>query len=183
MLSAIRVAVAAVLAMGIVSVASAQARKPASPPPSQQQSSGFDAKKIFFGGGIGFNEISGFDKGTGYQFFGGYGFGQVAKDVYLDAEVGYMDTGKMEREVCLPFFGCSKVDAKAKGLWANAVGRLMVAPNIELLGRAGLDFGDDDGFMFGIGAGYHINRNMKVRFEIVERDTVSSMQFNFVYTP
>jgi opacity protein-like surface antigen len=179
MLNAIRVAVAAVLAMGIVSVASAQARKP----PQSSQQSGFDTKKLFFGGGIGFNEVSGSDKGTGYQFFGGYGFGEVGKDIYVDAEVGYMDTGKMETEVCVPFFGCAKADAKAKGLWANGVARFMVAPNIELIGRAGLDFGDDDGFMFGIGAGYHVNRNMKVRFEIVERENVSSMQFNFVYTP
>src|SRR3970040_1856250 len=166
-----RLVAAAILAMGVSSVASAQ---------------GFDPKKVFFGAGIGFNEVSGSDKGTGYQFFGGYGFGEIAKNVYLDAEVGYMDTGKMEKETCVTFFGtssCVKADAKAKGLWANGVGRLMVAPNIELIGRAGLDFGDDDGFMFGIGAGYHVNRNMKLRFEIVERENVSSMQFNFVYTP
>jgi hypothetical protein len=168
MLKTIRCLIAGLIAMGLSSVAAAQ---------------GLDTKKLFFGAGLSQNEISGFDTGTGYQFFGGYGFGEVSPKLFVDAEVGYMDTGKMEHEVCLPFVGCVKAEAKAKGLWANGVGRFMVAPNVELIGRAGLDFGDDDGFMFGIGVGYLMSKNAKLRLEYVERDTVSSLQFNFVYQP
>jgi len=172
MLKSIRTVVIAVIAMGLSSVASAQ---------------GLDTKKLFFGAGLSSNDVSGSDNGTGYQFFGGYGFGEVSPKVFVDVEVGYMDTGKMKYEVCqnVPFVGnvCSSADAKAKGLWATGVGRLMVAPDIELIGRAGLDFGDDDGFMFGVGAGYLMNKNAKLRLEFVERDEVSSLQFNFVYQP
>lgn len=168
MLRSIRILVTGLIAMGLSSAAMAQ---------------GFDTKKLFFGAGLSSNDVSGFDNGTGYQVFGGYGFGEVSPKIFVDAEVGYMDTGKMKREVCAPIVGCVTSDAKAKGLWANGVGRFMVAPNVELLGRAGLDFGDDDGFMFGVGAGYLLSKNAKLRLEYVERDDVSSLQFNFVYQP
>jgi len=71
----------------------------------------------------------------------------------------------------------------AKGLWANGVGRLMVTPSVELIGRLGLDFGDDDGLMAGIGAGVLLSKNFKLRLEFVQRDDVNSVQFNFVYQP
>ncbi len=140
---------------------------------------GFDQKNLFFGGGLSQNDVSGSDNGTGFQFFGGYQFGDVANNVKLDAEVGYMTTGNMC--VNVPILGC--VDAKAKGLWATGVVRFALNPQFELVGRAGLDFGDDDGFMFGVGLGYHLNKQSTLRFEIVERDNVSSLQFNFVYRP
>jgi hypothetical protein len=59
----------------------------------------------------------------------------------------------------------------------------MVAPKVELLGRAGYDFGDDDGFLFGIGGGYIVNKNLKLRLEYVWRDNVDSLQFNVVFYP
>jgi opacity protein-like surface antigen len=135
---------------------------------------GFDASKLFFGGGLSSNDVSGSDNATGYQIFGGYGFGEVTRNVFIDAEVGYMDTGSMTR-------GGSSV--KAKGLWANGVGRLLVTPNIELLGRLGLDFGDDDGLMAGIGVGFLVTKTLKLRLEYVQRDDVNSVQFNFVFQP
>lgn len=139
---------------------------------------GFDSSKVFFGGGLSQNDVSGSDEGTGFQFFGGYEFGEVAKNVKLDVEVGYMTTGDMD--VCA--FGFC-VSAEAKGLWSTAVGRFALNPEWELVGRAGMDFGDDDGFMFGAGVGYQFNKTSAVRFELVERDAVSSLQVNFVYRP
>jgi hypothetical protein len=59
----------------------------------------------------------------------------------------------------------------------------MVAPNVELLGRTGYDFGDDDGFLFGVGAGYIVNKNLKLRLEFVARDNVDSLQFNVLFYP
>jgi hypothetical protein len=149
--------------MGFSSVASAQR---------------FDTKNLFFGGGLSQNKISGFDSAMGFQFFGGYSFGQVAPQLQVDAELGYMQTGKMD--LCVGPFCAS---AEAKGLWANGVARYRVAPQIDLIGRAGLDFGDDDGFMIGFGAGYLLNRNTQLRLEYVTRDNVDSLQFNFVYQP
>jgi len=168
MLKTIRLLVAGLIAMGLSSVAAAQ---------------GLDTKKLFFGAGLSSNSMSGFDNAIGYQFFGGYGFGEVSPKLFVDAEIGYMDSGKMKRDVCFGFFGCTTAEAQAKGLWANGVGRFMVSPNVELIGRAGLDFGDDDGFMFGIGAGLLLDKKSKLRLEYVERDNVNSLQLNFVYQP
>ena len=133
---------------------------------------GLDTSKLFFGGGLSSNEVSGSDSAVGYQIFGGYGFGEVTSKVFIDAEVGYMDTGNMTR-------GGGNV--KASGLWANGVGRLMVAPSVELIGRLGMDFGDDDGLMVGVGAGFLLSKNFKLRLEYVQRENVDSVQFNFVY--
>ena len=159
MLKTIRVAVIWLIGMALSTVAVAQ---------------GLDTSKLFFGAGLSSNDVSGSDSATGYQIFGGYGFGEVTPKVFIDAEVGYMDTGKMTK-------GGSNVDAK--GIWANGVGRLMVTPSVELIGRLGLDFGDDDGLMAGIGAVVLLSKNFKLRLEFVQRDDVNSVQFNFVYLP
>lgn len=159
MLNAIRAVVIGLIGMALSSVAVAQA---------------VDTNRLFFGAGLSSNEVSGSDSAVGWQVFGGYGFGQVASNLYFDAEVGYMDTGDMERP---------GGDVKANGLWAAGVGRFLVTPNIELLGRLGLDFGDDDGLLGGIGAGLILTKNIKLRLEYVQRDKVDSWQFNFVYQP
>ncbi len=164
MLKVIRVLLIGLAGMAISAVADAQA-----------QSRGFDAGKLFFGAGLSSNDTSGSDDATGWQLFGGYGFGEVTRNVFIDAEVGYMDTGNMSRP--------GRSDAKANGLWATGVGRLLVTPGIEVLGRLGLDFGDDDGLMAGIGVGFIVARNIKLRLEFVQRDNVDSLQFNFVYQP
>ena len=159
MLKTIRGAAIGLIGMALSSVALAQ---------------GFDTSKLFFGAGLSSNDVSGSDSATGYQIFGGYGFGEVTPKVFIDAEIGYMDTGNMSRR---------GGDVKAKGLWASGVGRLMVAQNVELIGRLGLDFGDDDGLLAGIGAGLLLGKNFKLRLEYVQRDNVNSVQFNFVFQP
>lgn len=144
---------------------------------------GIDTGRLFFGAGISQNDDSGAsDEGTGFQIFGGYEFGQVAQNVALDLEVGYMDSGDIK--YCVRAFGIRDCDeGNATGLWATAVGRLQLNPQFELLARAGLDFGDDDGLMLGVGAGFNVNKQTQLRFELVERDNISSLQLNFVYRP
>ena len=151
--------------------------------PALAQQGGFDPQRLYFGGGGSFNEVSGSDEGVGLQIFGGYQFGEVAPNIHIDAEVGYMQTGDMEVCATVPAFGRICEDTEAKGLWATGVGRLIINPKFELLARAGLDFGDDDGFMFGIGGGYNVTQQLKLRAEYVERDEVSSVQFNVVFKP
>ncbi|HKX39446.1 MAG TPA: outer membrane beta-barrel protein [Burkholderiales bacterium] len=148
-----------------------------------KSSGGFDTSKLHFGAGLSMNEVSGSDTGTGWQIFGGYRFGEFAPKWQADVEVGYMETGDMEVEVCVPPFGCASASGEAKGLWASGVARYLAAPQVELLGRVGMDFGDDDGFMIGFGGGFIVNRNWKLRGEYVVRDNVDSLQFNVVYTP
>lgn len=148
------------------------------PAMAAQGGGGFNPNHLFFGAGLSSNSVSGSDNGLGYQFFGGYEFGEVARNINFDVEVGYMDTGNMD--FCVPGI-CAA--ARAKGLWANGVGRFDLNPQFELLLRAGLDFGDDDGFMFGVGGGYKVNRQTTLRLEYVERQNVNSLEFNFVYRP
>jgi opacity protein-like surface antigen len=159
MLKIIRVLVLGFIGLAISPVAAAQ---------------GLETGKLFFGAGVSSNEVSGSDSAVGWQIFGGYGFGEVTKNVFIDAEIGYMDTGDM---------GTRGGDVRANGLWAAAVGRIRVAPSIELIGRLGLDFGDDDGLLAGVGVGFLVTKNVRFRLEFVQRDNVDSIQFNFVYQP
>jgi len=160
MLKTIRAAVIGLIGLALSTVAVAQ---------------GLDTSKLFFGAGVSSNDTSGSDNATGWQIFGGYGFGEVTRNVFIDAEIGYMDTGNMSRP--------GRGDVKANGLWANGVGRLLVTPSIELIGRLGMDFGDDDGLMAGIGVGFLLTRSVKLRLEFVQRDNVDSVQLNFVFQP
>jgi outer membrane protein with beta-barrel domain len=164
MLKMSRMMAVAVIAVGFCSVAVAQ---------------GFDQRRLFFGAGLSSNSVSGFDNNaTGFQLFGGYNFGEFAPKFQVDAEVGYMDSGKFKKD----FFGQTVQDS-AKGLWATGVARYMVAPQVELIARLGYDFGDDDGLMAGIGAGYIVNPHLKLRAEYVVRDNIDSIQFNVVFYP
>lgn len=148
--------------------------------PAAVAAGGFDPQRLYFGGGIGLNEVPRSDEGTGYQLFAGYGFGELARNIRVDAEVGYMDTGNMNVAAGPPPFGGR---ARAKGLWGAGVMRFIVNRQAELLARAGVDFGDDDGLMVGVGAGFRVNRQLQLRFEYVERDSVDSLQANFVFAP
>lgn len=159
MLKTIRIAVIGIVAMALSSTASAQ---------------GFETNKLFFGAGLSTNDVSGSDNATGWQVFGGYGFGEVASKLFVDAEVGYMESGKMTKGPGTVSFN---------GLWATGVLRYLVVPSFELIGRLGADFGDDDGLLAGIGAGLILTRNLKLRLEFVQRDNLNSVQFNLVFQP
>jgi len=142
--------------------------------------SGINPNQVFLGGGFSSNSVSNSNDGTGFQIFGGYHFGKMANNIKLDLEAGYMDTGNMDVTVSAPFFGSVTTSARAKGLWATPVARIELNPQFELIGRAGFDFGDDDGLMAGVGLGYNINKQSQFRVEYVERDTVNSLQLNAV---
>lgn len=142
--------------------------------------SGFQPVKAFFGGGLSSNSVAGSDDGTGFQIFGGYRFSEKARGLKLDGEVGYMSTGDMDITVNVPFIGAVTTSAEAKGLWATAVLRVTFSPDVEGLGRLGLDFGDDDGLMAGVGLGLYLSKEVQLRVEYVERDDVDSLQFNAV---
>jgi opacity protein-like surface antigen len=131
-----------------------------------------DAKKIYFGGGLGLNSLSGIDlsDAIGFQVFAGYELPVEVGDGTLSVEVGYMDSGN--------FDGPGK--GKAKGVWANAVVSLPLQNKLSVIGRAGLDLGDDDGLMLGGGLGFQANEKMEIRAEYVIRDNVDSLQLNLV---
>jgi hypothetical protein len=144
---------------------------------------GFDPQKLSVGIGVSRNDIPGSGDGTGTQVFVGYPFGEVAKNIKMDVELGYMDTGNMDLPAGVPppFGGSSGV--RAKGLWATGVAHVAVNPQAEFLARAGFDLGDDDGLMVGLGVGLNLNKRSQLRFEYVERDNVDSLQVNLVLRP
>lgn len=138
----------------------------------------FDPSKAYFGGGLGSNSIPGSSAGMGFQLFGGYDLPAKLSNGKLSVEIGYMDTGDMD--VAVPFFPGVTLPASASGLWGTAVYSLPLQDSLNFIGRAGLDIGDDDGFMFGLGLGYKLSNEAEIRGEYVMRDTVDSLQLNFV---
>jgi hypothetical protein len=138
--------------------------------------SGFDPQHLFLGAGVTNNELPNTDDGTGYQLFLGYNFGEVAPNIAIDGEFGYMDSGDMDRRG-------PPGDVRVEGFWANGVLRLIMIPGLELLGRAGYDFGDDDGLMVGFGIAFGLTPLVQMRLEYVDRDNLDSYQVNFVLRP
>jgi len=143
---------------------------------AQVSAAGVDAKKIYFGGGLGLNDANFGDNAIGFQVFVGLPLPVKTESVKLSVEAGYMDSGNFEKN--LGIFG--KVKTKANGLWGTAVAELPLKDNLSVLGRIGLDIGDDDGIMIGAGLGLKMAQNMDLRFEYVIRDTIDSLQVNLV---
>ncbi len=128
-----------------------------------------DKNKFSIGGGISTNSVSGpVSDEIGYQFFGAYNLNQInlMEGVHSSVEFGYMDYG---------FSGDSS------GIWATYVVDGSLGGKFGWLARLGLDIGDDNGLMLGVGLGYSVNSRMELRGEYVIRDEVDSLQFNILY--
>ncbi|MCP1728291.1 hypothetical protein J2T60_002291 [Natronospira proteinivora] len=141
----------------------------------------FDAGNMYAGGGISNNSLSGWDDAFGFQVFGGYNFGEIFGVDQLDllVEAGYMQTDDFESTTT--WFGqpvTSEMDHS--GIWTTGGVRYRLNPTWSFFARAGLDFGDDDGFMIGGGAAFHFGDDFELRGELVERDNITSIQGNFV---
>lgn len=137
-----------------------------------------DTKQLYFGGGLSLNDIGFGDDAVGFQIFAGMPIPIEMGKAKLMGEVGYMDTGDFDANLGPGPFGT--VSQSASGLWANAVVDVPLQNNISLIGRAGLDFGDDDGIMIGGGLGFHVSNKLEIRVEYVIRDNIDSLQANFV---
>src|SRR5690606_4287289 len=99
---------------------------------------------LYVGGGLSMNSLSGFDDEMGYQAFVGYELDMIdLGPVQLAVEVGYFNSGKFSETVDLGILGRYKAEADAKGVWATAVGSYPLSPEFSLIGRLGIDFGDD----------------------------------------
>jgi len=141
---------------------------------------------LYVGGGLSRNDLGSFDDATGYQFFAGYNLGYKIGEIGASTavEIGYMDSGDFDQNVFVPIFGQdARFTYSAKGLWATSLLRLPLNSTVDLIGRAGIDIGDDDGFMFGGGIEFNASKQWGVRLEFVSRDEVDSLQANFVYYP
>jgi opacity protein-like surface antigen len=140
-------------------------------------------ENMYLGGGIGLNSKNTFD-GTGYQFFGGYclDFDFNSSKTKTAFEVGYMSTGEFEEEEA---GGKKKKDQQnitnsLDGIWFSALSEYRLENKLNIMGRVGLDMGDDDGVFFGGGLGYNVSKTSQVRAEYVIKNEVDSVQFNFI---
>ena len=155
---------------------------------TQANAAGLDAKQIYFGGGLGYNDIGFGDNAVGFQVFAGLPIPVNLGKMTLSAEVGYMDSGSFDQEVSpainipgFPTIPAQTVSDKAKGLWGTAVVDFAIQNQISVIGRLGLDIGDDDGIMIGAGLGFDVNKNIEIRAEYVIRDHIDSLQMNLVF--
>lgn len=133
------------------------------------------ANQLYFGGGLNFNSLDDYDDALGYQVFVGWQPNYRIGELNGGIEVGYWNSGDFERT--------GFPDETAEGLWATAVGTMPITDNWRALARAGADFGDDDGPLFGVGVGYDATPSIAVRGEYVLRDDTDSLQLNVVWRP
>ena len=142
----------------------------------EEPAKGIDSRQIYFGGGLGFNDANFGDHAIGFQIFAGLPLAIKTDNIKMAVEVGYMDSGSFEKNN--PVFG--KVSTKANGLWGTAVATVPLQDEMSLIGRFGLDVGDDDGIMIGAGVGFNLTNKMDLRVEYVIRDTIDSLQLNLL---
>ena len=134
---------------------------------------GIDTKGFYLGGGLGFNSLPGFGSARGFQFLGGYEFDfKINEDISTAVEVGYMDSGKFDR------INSNNKTSAVQGVWASAVEMVPVSNRVDVIGRLGYDFGDDDGLLLGAGMQYKFNTKAALRMEYVARENVNGLQVN-----
>jgi hypothetical protein len=145
--------------------------------PALAQQQWYSGGQWYGGGGVNTNSLSNFDDSVGFQVFAGYEFTNLDMGAAsLMGEFGWFTSGDFDRQL-QP--GVTQ-SVSADGVWATAVVSYPLAERFYVLGRLGLDFGDDDGLMLGGGLGYRFNPAVDVRGEYVARDNVNSLQANLV---
>jgi len=132
-----------------------------------------DAKRVYVGGGLGFNSLPGYGSARGFQFIGGYEFSaKLNEDIASALEIGYMASGDFDQ-----YKGTSS-NENVKGLWASMLESVPLSSKTDMLARLGYDFGDDDGFLLGTGLQYKFDTKLAFRMEYVARQNVNSLQAN-----
>jgi hypothetical protein len=135
---------------------------------------------LYVGGGISYNDldfgsvIKGADNETamGLQLFAGVPIENAIENIETFAEVGFFRTNN---------FNFSGTKERVTGISGSIVLQRNlneIDPNLYGLGRVGLEIGDDDGILMGIGAGYRVTPKVDVRLEFVNKDLISSYQAN-----
>jgi len=137
---------------------------------------------IYIGGAVNHNVIDspfGGDEldANGYSIFGGYKFKNSVPDLITSAELGYSDTGDF-------FDSNGNGDEDINGIWVAAVAEKFlpeIDPRLSVIGRGGLDLGDDDGIFLGAGAGFKVNDKVGLRAEFINKDASSVYQFGAIF--
>lgn len=137
--------------------------------------------KYYAGAGVAINSYDNFDNATGFQLLGGYclDFNFNSPKAKTSIEVGYMDSGDFDRSFNR---GNTRITESRSfnGLWLSPLAEYKFDFKVHLLGRVGLDLGDDDGLLIGAGLGFNITKFAQLRVEYVIRDNVNSTQLNLI---
>ena len=143
--------------------------------------------KYYVGAGLGMNSSQQFGDAAGYQMFAGYclDFNFKSPRSKTSVEVGYMDSGDFEQQ--RNAFGNNPnrsgtvtVQETYNGMWFAGLAEYKFDSKMHIMGRAGLDLGDQSGILVGGGAGYNITKYAQIRAEYVLHDEVDSFQVNWI---
>jgi hypothetical protein len=135
---------------------------------------------LYVGGGISYNNldfgsiIKGADSeaAMGLQLFAGLPIENAIDNIETFAEVGFFRTKNFN------FSGTKERVAGISGSIILQRNLNEIDANLYGLGRIGLEVGDDDGILMGVGAGYRITPKVDVRLELINKDLISSYQAN-----
>ncbi|MCI0505931.1 MAG: outer membrane beta-barrel protein [Gammaproteobacteria bacterium] len=143
--------------------------------------------KYYMGAGMGLNSSQDYSDTAGYQLFAGYclDFNFKSLRSKTSVEVGYMDTGDFEKEQNAfgnnpNRTGTVNVTKSYSSLWLAGLAEYKFDNKMHIMGRAGLDVGDQTGLLFGGGAGYNVTKYAQIRAEYIIHDEVDSFQLNWV---
>ena len=92
-------------------------------------------------------------------------------------EFGYSDTGDF-------YNSNGNGDEDINGVWVAAVAEKYlpeIDPRLSVIGRGGLDLGDDDGIFLGAGAGFKVNEQVGLRAEFINKDASSVYQVGALF--
>ncbi|MGK0249103.1 MAG: hypothetical protein ACI910_001840 [Oleispira sp.] len=135
---------------------------------------------LYVGGGISYNDLdfgsiikgASSEAAMGLQLFAGIPIENAIDNIETFAEVGFFRTNN---------FNFSGTKERVTGISGSIVLQRNlneIDANLYGLSRIGLELGDDDGILTGIGAGYRITPKVDVRLEFVNKDLISSYQAN-----
>lgn len=146
--------------------------------PITAQAEGFDRNRLHLGAGVSYNQFDApfggrTESAAGVNLFAGYELKNNIADVVTYVEGGYAQTDD--------FYGSG---TDVRGLWVSGVMEKdlpEIGRNLFVLGRLGVDIGDDDGVFMGAGAGVHLNRKTDLRAEFLNKDATSVVQVSLTF--
>ena len=112
---------------------------------------------------------------AGAGFFVGYEIESGIQDVRSSVEAGYTQTKD--------FYRNSNTDIKS--FWVAGVLQKRLPelnPNFSVLGRIGLDLGDDDGLFMGFGVAMQHQANIATRAEFINKDATKVYQLSLLFS-
>lgn len=138
------------------------------------------ANGLYLGGGISYNNLDAgsifkevdSDSASGFQLFAGLPISSSIKGFKTFVELGYFQTNNFK------FLGVKERVKGVSGSFVLQRNLNEINPNLYGLARIGVELGDDDGMLMGIGAGYRLSPKVEVRAEFVNKDLITSYQAN-----